>query len=314
LLQTGLVEEVAASRSSITNIWTNNMGYSWQGKDPSFQEEFSVNAVTPDFGRAVGWKIVEGRDFRSDLATDSNAFIINEAAVRYMGLKHPIGEIVDWNGNGKYTIIGVVRDMVSQSPFEPTMQMIFSLDRTSDRHRAGLVDIRLKPQAGTTTALAAIQNIFKQYDTEDPFNYSFADEEFAKKFADEERTGQLAGFFTILAIIISCLGLLGLSAFVAEQRTREIGIRKVLGASVPHLWSLLSREFLLLVTLSLLIGSPIAWWIMKGWLNNYGYHAGMSWWIFATCALGAMMLTLCTVSFQAVRAALANPVDSLRSE
>ena len=314
LLQTGLISEVAASRSSVTNTWSNNMGYSWRGKDPSLQEEFTVNAVTPEFGRAVGWKIVDGRDFRSDLATDSNAFIINETAVRYMGFKHPIGEVVDWGDNGKFTIIGVVGDMVSQSPFEPVMQMIFSLDRKNSRRRAGLVDIRLKPQTGTATALAAIQTIFKQYDSDNSFSYSFADEEFGKKFADEQRTGSLAGFFTILAILISCLGLLGLSAYVAEQRTREIGIRKVLGASVPHLWKLLSREFVLLVGLSLLIGSPIAWWVMHGWLNNYGYHANMSWWIFATCALGAMALTLFTVSFQAIRAAIANPVDSLRSE
>jgi ABC-type antimicrobial peptide transport system permease subunit len=286
------------------------MGYTWRGKDPSLQEEFTVNSITPDFGKATGWKIVEGRDFRSDLATDSGAFIINETAVRYMGFKHPIGEVVNWGDNGRFTIIGVVRDMVSQSPFEPVRQMIFSLDR----NHLGLVNIRIKPQAAVSGALAAIQAIFKQYDPLDAFTYTFADQEFAQKFQDEERIGRLAAFFTILAILISCLGLLGLSTFVAEQRTREIGIRKVLGASIPHLWGLLSREFLWLVSLSLLIGSPVAYWIMKGWLNKYSYHAGVSWWIFATCAAGAIALTLFTVSFQAVRAALANPVESLRSE
>lgn len=314
LLETGLVEEVAASQSSITNTFTSNMGYNWRGKDPSLQEEFNVNTVTPEFGRAAGWKIIEGRDFSSELATDSNAFVINETAVRYMGFKHPIGEIINWGDNGRYTIIGVVRDMVSQSPFEPVRQMIFNLDRKSFNNHANLVDIRVRPQAGMHEALAAIQAVFSQYDKDDPFTYSFADQEYAKKFADEERIGQLAGFFTILAILISCLGLLGLSAFVAEQRTREIGIRKVLGASVPHLWSLLSREFVWLVGLSLLIGSPIAYWIMSGWLHNYSYHASLTWWIFAACALGALALTLFTVSFQAVRAALANPVDSLRNE
>ncbi|HVS94890.1 MAG TPA: ABC transporter permease [Puia sp.] len=314
LLQTGQIDEVAASRSSVINSWSTNMGYTWRGKDPSLQEEFSVNSVTPEFGRATGWKIVQGRDFRGDMASDSNAFIVNETAVRFMGLKHPIGEVVTWGDNGRYTIIGVVRDMVSQSPFEPVRQMIFSLDRKNYHRRASLVNIRLKPQAAATTALSAIRNVFRQYDSKDPFVYTFADDEFGKKFADEERVGRLAGFFTLLAIVISCLGLLGLSAFVAEQRTRELGIRKVLGASIPHLWGLLSREFVWLVGLSLLIGSPVAYWIMKGWLNGYAYHAGVSWWIFAACALGAMALTLFTVSFQAVRAALANPVDSLRSE
>lgn len=315
LLRTGLVQDVAASQSSVINTFTTNMGYSWRGKDPALQEEFTVNTVTPDFGRTTGWKIVQGRDFNRDLSTDSSAFIVNETAVKYMGFKHPVGEIVNWGDNGRFTIIGVVRDMVSQSPFEPVRQMIFNLSRKTDRNnRANLVSVRVKPQAGMHDALAAIQSVFKGYDHDDPFTCVFADQEYAKKFADEQRVGRLAGFFTILAIVISCLGLLGLSAFVAEQRTREVGIRKVLGASVTHLWGLLSREFVLLVGLSFLIGAPIAYWIMHGWLNNYGYHTGVSWWIFAACALGAMALTLFTVSFQAARAALANPVESLRSE
>ena len=315
LLQTGLIENVAVSQSSVINTYTTNMGYSWRGKDPSLQEEFTVNTVSADFGRTTGWKIVRGRDFNSVLATDSNAFIVNETAVKYMGFKDPIGEIVNWGDNGRFTIIGVVRDMVSQSPFDPPRQMIFNLSRRTDgNNRANLVDIRVKPQAGMPGAMAAIGSIFKSYDRDDPFTATFADEAYAKKFADEQRTGRLAGFFTFLAIVISCLGLLGLSAYVAEQRTREIGIRKVLGASVPHLWGLLSREFVLLVSLSFLIGSPVAWLIMHGWLNNYSYHAQVSWWIFATCAVGAIALTLFTVSFQAIKAALANPVDSLRSE
>ena len=310
LLQTGLIAEVAASRNSIVNTWGSNMGYSWRGKDPSLQESFVVNGVTPEFGKATGWKIVDGRDFSSDLATDSNSFIINETAVRYMGFKHPVGEIVDWGGNGRYTIIGVVRDMISQSPAEPVRQMIFSLDKK----RAGLLDIRVKPEASMTRALAAIGAIYAKYDHENAFEYNFADQEYARKFEDEQRIGRLAGFFTVLAILISCLGLLGLSSFVAEQRIREVGIRKVLGASVLHLWGLLTREFVWLVGLSLLIGGPLAWWIMNGWLSNYQYHAGLSWWIFAVTTIGAIGITLFTVSFQAIRAAIGNPVKSLRTE
>ena len=310
LLQTGLIAEVAASRSSIVNTWANNMGYSWRGKDPSLQESFTVNGVTPEFGKATGWKIVDGRDFSSDLATDSNSFIINETAVRYMGFKNPLGEIVKWGDNGRYTIIGVVRDMISQSPNEPVRQMIFSLDKK----RANLLNIRVKPEANMARALAAIGAIYSKYDHENAFEYNFADQEYARKFEDEQRIGRLAGFFTVLAILISCLGLLGLSSFVAEQRIREVGIRKVLGASVLHLWGLLTREFVWLVSISLFIGGPLAYWIMNGWLNNYQYHAGLSWWIFGLAAAGAIGLTLLTVSFQAIKAAIGNPVKSLRTE
>jgi ABC-type antimicrobial peptide transport system permease subunit len=308
--QTGLIEDMAGSFNTPVDAWGTNMGYSWRGKDPSVVESFGNNTIAPEFGKVVGWKIVEGRDFSREMATDSDAFIINEAAARYMGLKHPVGEIVT-RGDSKHTIIGVVRDMMSQSPYEPVKQTIYALDA---HHDGSYVNIRVKPQAGMAQALAAIGTVFKKYAPEDPFEYKFADEDFAKKFENEERVGKRAGFFTALAIFISCLGLLGLSAFVAEQRTREVGIRKVLGASVLHLWNLLSREFLWLVGLSLLIGGPVSWWIMKGWLDGYKIHAGLSWWIFAAASLGAMAVTLLTVSVQTVRAALGNPVRSLRSE
>ena len=310
LMQTGLVSAVSGSQHDLTNSWTNNMGFKWEGKDPQLQESFFTNGVTSDFGKTAGWRIVQGRDFSPGLATDSGAFIINEAAVKYMNLRHPIGKIVRWGDNEVYTIIGVASDMISQSAYSNANPMIFFLSR----YGIGKLNIRLAPSAGVPRAIAAIQAIFKKYDPEHAFEYQFADEEFAKKFGDEERIGQLAGFFTLLAIFISCLGLLGLSAFVAEQRTREIGVRKVLGATVFNLWNLLSREFVLLVSLSLLIGGPIAFWIMHSWLQNYAVHAALSWWIFALAAAGAMALTLFTVSFQAIRAALANPVKSLRTE
>src|ERR1700722_2049324 len=330
LIQTGLVSAVSGSQQDLTNSWSNNMGYKWEGKDPNLQESFFTNTVTPDFGRSVGWQIVQGRDFSAELDTDTGSsasdgaasprsasrvnfagsFIINEAAVKYMNLRNPIGKIVRWGDNGVYTIIGVAKDMISQSAYSNANPMIFNL--TNDR--INKVNIRLAPSAGIQQAIAAIQAIFKKYDPENAFEYQFADEEFAKKFGDEERIGKLAGFFTLLAIFISCLGLLGLSAFVAEQRTREIGVRKVLGATVFNLWNLLSREFVLLVSISLLIGGPIAYWVMHNWLQNYAVHATLSWWIFALAAAGAIALTLFTVSFQAIKAALANPVKSLRTE
>jgi putative ABC transport system permease protein len=314
LLQSGFVEGIAGSESSPANTWITNSGFDWPGKDPSLQEEFTSNGITPEFGKVTGWQIAEGRDFSRDYSTDSTSFLINETAAKYMGLRHPIGQQVKWGNNGRFTIIGVVKDMVAQTPYDPVTPMIFYMSSSLSFSHLGVIDIRLRPGAGTARALAAIGAIFKKYDPEDPFEYRFADEEYAKKFGEEERIGRLAGFFTLLAIIISCLGLLGLSSFVAEQRTREIGVRKILGASVFHLWQLLSREFVGLVGLSLLIGGPIAWWIMKGWLAGYRYHAGLSWWVFALATLGAIGLTLFTVSFQAIRAALANPVKSLRSE
>jgi putative ABC transport system permease protein len=310
LLQTGLVEEVSGSMLSIVDNGATNNNYSWRGKDPSTMPEFAFNIVTPAFGKVTHWQLVEGRDFNSDLATDNNSYIINEAAAKYMGLKHPLGEVIVWNGERHMTIIGVVRDMITQSPFEPVRQMLFSIDTSQMRQ----VNIRVRPIVGMTTALSTIQGIFKRFDTENPFKYTFADQQYATKFSGEERVGHLAGFFTILAVFISCLGLLGLSAFVAEQRTREVGIRKVLGASVLQLWQLLSREFVWLVGLSLLIGAPLGYWIMHSWLNNFAYHTGLSWWIFALTAACAIGITILTVSFQAVRAAVANPVDSLRTE
>jgi putative ABC transport system permease protein len=311
LKQTGLIREVSASQSDATNTWVNNMGFQWRGKDPSLQESFTTNGVTPDFGTTTGWMITQGRDFSADLATDSGSFIINETAIKYMGLHHPIGEIVKWGDDGKYTIIGVVKDMVTQNPDQPIPPMIFFLGKAKWMHT---VNIRLDPSAGMTQSLAAIRSIFKKYDPDNSVEYRFADQEYARKFEDNERVGRLAGGFTVLAILISCLGLLGLSAFVAEQRTREIGVRKVLGASVLDLWSLLSQEFVMLVSLSLIIGGPIAFWIMHSWLQNYAYHAALSWWIFALAAAGAIALTLFTVSWQAIRAAMANPVNSLKAE
>ncbi len=311
---TGYVQEVAGSESSAANTYTTNMGFSWRGKDPRMQDQFVTNGITPEFGAVAGWQLLEGRDFSQEYGTDSSTIILNEAAVRYMNFKHPVGEIVRWGDNGLYTVVGVVKDMIAQSPYDRVQPMIFYIGSYLSFSHLGVIDIRLRPQAAMSRALAAIGSVFKKFDPEDPFQYQFVDQEYAKKFGDEERIGRLAGFFALLAILISCLGLLGLSSFVAEQRTREIGVRKVLGASILNLWQLLSQEFVWLVGLSLLIGGPLSYWIMHGWLENYAYHASLSWWIFAVTAFGAIALTLLTVSFQAVKAALASPVHSLRAE
>jgi ABC-type antimicrobial peptide transport system permease subunit len=308
LIKSGAITSIAESGSPITEIWSDQSGFSWEGMAPGLQPDMGVVRVSPDFGKTIGWKIKDGRDFSKEFLSDSSGLIVNEAAVKFMNLKNPVGKIIKWDGN--YKIIGVVNDMVMQSPYEPVMPTVFSKLNGS----GGITNVRLNPQMGTSEALGKIETIFKQYDPGSPFTYEFTDTTYAKKFADEERTGKLAGFFTILAIFISCMGLFGMASFMAEQRTKEIGVRKVLGASVFGLWQLMSKEFVLLVFISLVLATPIAYHFMSGWLLRYKYHADLSWWIFGATAFGAMLITLLTVSYQSIKAATANPVKSLRSE
>ena len=236
--------------------------------------------------------------------------ILTEAAVDYMGLEDPIGETVKRYGRD-YTVIGVVEDMVSQSLYSPVQQTYYIIDPFN---RSEFINVKISAQASASNALEEIGLAFKKHHPATPFEYKFADEQFADKFAFEARIGKLAGIFAILAVFISCLGLFGLAAFVAEQRTKEIGIRKVLGASVTQLWQLLSKDFVVLVMLSCLIAIPIAWYFLYGWLQNYEYRTEISWWVLAAAGMGALFITLLTVSFQTIKAALTNPVNSLRNE
>lgn len=309
LLTSGVVASVSQSETRITDGNSSNGGFTWQGKDPALQENFKSLGVSPEFGKTVKWEIKEGRDFDPALPSDSSAFIINEACVKYLGFKHPIGQTINWIGNRSYKIIGVVKDMVSESAYQPVEQTFFYLRRELNN-----VDIRLNPSAGAHDAISKIGAIFKKYDPSTPFEYQFADDDYAKKFDNEVRVGKLASTFAVLAIFISCLGLFGMASFTAEQRVKEIGVRKVLGASVFNLWRLLSKDFVLLVLISLIIASPVGYYFMYKWLQNYTYRSGISWWIFAVTAAGAMAITLITVSYQSIKAALANPVKSLRSE
>jgi ABC-type antimicrobial peptide transport system permease subunit len=225
-----------------------------------------------------------------------------------MGLKNPVGEIVNWGK--KYIVLGVIKNIIVGSPYEPVKQAIYYIDP----ELGGVINIKVKPNAGFKDALNTIAAVCKKYAPSSPFDYKIADEEYAKKFNEQERVGNLASAFGILAIFISCLGIFGLASFVAEQRTKEIGLRKVLGASVFNLWYLVSREFVLLVAISLLIATPLSFYFMHNWLQNYTYRTDISWWIFAVVGIGALAITLLTVSYQAIRAAIANPVTSLRSE
>ena len=314
LKRTGVVAEVAESESSVTNVSSHNGGFDWPGKPVGLEEDFGTLTVTYDYGKTVGWQFLEGRDFSPAFSSDSSAFVINESAAKFMGLKHPIGQTVHWrvkwaNVDTNFTIVGVIRDMVMESPYAPVKPTIFRLGGNYN-----WIYVRIDPRVSAHTALNRIGAVFNEVIPSAPFEYRFADDEYEKKFAAEQRVGNVAAIFSVLAILISCLGLLGMAMYVTEQRTSEIGVRKVLGASVLNLWGLLSGEFVRLVGLSLMIGCPISLWVMHRWLQNYIYRTGLSWWIFVATAIGAIGITLLTVSYQTIRTALANPVNSLRSE
>jgi putative ABC transport system permease protein len=303
------IVEMAESGSPTTEVWNTNGGFDWEGKDPEQGVDFPNNAVSYDYGKTIGWQMKEGRDFSREFASDSLAFILNESAVSFIGLKDPVGKIIRWE-NRPFTVIGVVKDILVQSPYEPVRPSMFHL---SDGEQNVFI-IRMNPEMSARDALNKIETVFKKYNPSSPFQASFVDDEFDRKFGNEKRIGTLAGFFAGLAILISCLGLFGLASFVAEQRTKEIGIRKVLGASVGNLWGMLSKDFVALVIISCLISVPLAWYGLDNWLQEYEYRTDIPWWIFAVAGIGALVITLLTVSFQAIRAALMNPVNSLRSE
>lgn len=310
LLATGVVDDMAESSSPTTNVWSNQIGFNWQGKDPNTLPSFGTIAVTEDFGKTIGWKLKEGRDFSKDFATDSLAMILNESAVKQINMKDDIvGQTIQFNDK-KFHVIGVIKDMIMESPYKPVTPTVFLYDR----NWANIITIAIKQDALVKDALSKIENVFKKYNPAAPFDYTFNDEDYAKKFADEQRIGDLATFFTILAIFISCLGLFGLASFVAEQRKKEIGVRKVLGASTYNLWQMLSKEFALLVIISCFIAIPLAWYYLHHWLHQYDYRTTISWWVFIVSGFGALIITLITVSFQAIKAAIANPVESLRTE
>ena len=311
LLRTGAVRSVTEAGSPTTEVYNSTSGLSWEGKDPNLSTDFSVSDITYDYGATVNWEIKEGRGFSKAYATDSSALLLNEAAVKFIGLKKTVGAVMSWWGH-PVTIIGVVKDMVVQSPYDEPVPTIYSLMGPNDAGND--VIVRVRPSVSTKEALNKIAPIFRQFNPDQPFEYRFVDEEYARKFSNEERVGRLAGFFAMLAVGISCLGLFGLMSFVAEQRKKEIGIRKVLGASVFNVWNLLSRDFVILVFISFLISIPLSYYFMHGWLQNYHYRAALSWWIFLAAGAGALAITMAVVSFQAIKAALTNPIRSLRTD
>jgi len=310
LKSSGAIQDMAESSSPVTGLWSNDIsGFDWVGKDPSVNADFAVDWITHDFGNTIGWKIKEGRDFSKDFKTDTSAIIMNEIAAKFTGIKNPVGSTIQWNKKN-YIIIGVVKDMVMNSPYEQVKQTMYVLDYSN----VNWMVLKLNPNRSADESISNIEAVYKKYIPSAPFDYKFADEEFEKRFDAEERIGKLSAFFATFAIFTSCLGLLGLTFFVAEQRKKEISIRKVLGASATKVWFLLSKEFVLLVLISFFIAIPTMYYFMKNWLQNYQHRAALSWWIFAAAGAGVLVITVIIISFQSIKAALANPVNSLRSE
>ena len=309
LLSTGAVVSVTQSNSPPSSIFSNNNGWEWKGSTPVEKSSvFSTIATAYDYTKTMGIKLIAGRDFSRDYA-DSNGVILNQAAVKRMGLKNPVGEMLKWNDK-PMIVLGVIPDIQMESPYRP----ISPLTIIFNKGWAGYLDIRVNPNMPMSRAIALMKPIFDKYNPAFPFEYQFADEEYAKKFDYEQLVGNLAAIVAILAIFISCLGLFGLASFTAEQRVKEIGVRKVLGASVLNLWQLLSKDFVLLVLISCAIASPIAWYCMIQWLKSYPLQTPIGIGVFIAVAGVAMLVTLITVSFQAIKAARANPVRSLRTE
>jgi ABC-type antimicrobial peptide transport system permease subunit len=303
------VKSVSRISQSPTQIENGTYGVDWDGKDPNSKPMFTQAAVGYDFTRTMNLGILKGRDFSRDYATDSVGYLLNEEAAKKIGYKDPVGKRLTFWGK-KGTIIGVTKDFHFNSLHVPVNALILRLGEKDD-----FGEVLVKTQTGKTKeAIASLERLCKKLNPKFPFTYQFSDEEFGKLYKGEMTTGKLANCFAFLAIFISCLGLLGLAMFTAEQKTKEIGIRKVLGASVSSVFALLSKEFLSFVLIALIIATPIAWFAMNKWLLDYAYRIEMNGWMFFIAGSVAVVIALITVSFQAIKAAIANPVKSLRTE
>jgi ABC-type antimicrobial peptide transport system permease subunit len=310
-LNTGAVTDAAITLGSIATISSNSWMITWTGQLPG-EEKIPIDeiAVTYHFINTYGLTLTQGRDFDSSRPADSAAVILNEAAVQLMRFRSPLGQLVKWHGH-PCTVVGVVKNFVWGSPYEPVKPAIIGFKKDWAAYNIGF---RLNPRQPVSKSLAQLQSVYKKYNPQYPFEYKFTSEQFENKFRTEKLLGSMASIFTCLAIIISCLGLFALASFSAEQRKKEMSIRKVLGATAGNIWLKLSQEFLMLVLISFVIGSFISLYNVKNWLDKFTYHTAISWWVFMVTMFITILICLITVSFQSVKAALANPAKSLRSE
>ncbi|MGL1887407.1 MAG: permease prefix domain 2-containing transporter [Reichenbachiella sp.] len=307
------IEEMAESSSPLTNVFRSTLDIFWEGKDPNHQLDFATIHVTPGFGKTVNWNVLAGRDFSIGMSSDSTAVILNQAAVEKMGLKDPLGKIVRWGTGtdaGRFRVIGVIENILMESPFEEPKSTLYVM-RNWDMD---CMTIRLNPNLSTQESLSRVEKVFNEVMPAVALDYTFTDATHSSKFEEEERIGKLSGIFALLAIAISCLGIFGMASFVAEQRTKEIGIRKVMGASVFTIWKMLSKGFIVLVIISCLIAAPIAYHFIDDWLSGFEYRTDVQWWIFLFTGVLTIVITMLTVSYHALTAAYNNPIQSLKSE
>lgn len=313
LPHSGIVSSVAQSSGPVTDVLSNADGFTWQGKSPGHREEFAVIAASHQYGRTVGWEVVQGRDFSEAFVSDSSAIIINQSAAKYMGLDNPVGKTVRWKdgtfNDSEYHIVGVIRDMVMQSPYEPVKQTIYFMT-----YAPNYLYIKLKAGRTEENPASKLGALFDKHLPGHVFDFQFADQQYDLKFENEERIGKLTVLFATIAIFTSCLGLFGLAAFTAEQRRSEIGIRKVLGASVTGVWALIAKDFVYLTAIAAAVATPVSYYFLMKMLENYHYRSTIPWWIFGGSAALALLLSILTVSYQAIKAALTDPAKVLRSE
>jgi putative ABC transport system permease protein len=301
------VQSVTTASAPATDVNSHGDISYWPGKHPGETVEMGYIGISDDYFKTLGMQMKEGRNFSSNFKPDTNNVILNEAAVKRLRLKDPVNQVLT-TGMQHVRIIGVVKNALMISPFAAADPSMFYVGG------GGNMIYRLAPNVNTHQAIEKLTAIFNKYNPAFPYTYRFVDDDYNKKFNLEVLIGKLAGIFAGLAIFISCLGLFGLAAYVAEQRTKEIGIRKVLGATVAQVWVLLSKDFIVLVVISCVIASPIAFYALQNWLLKYEYHIKMGFGVFIISAVAAIVITLFTISFQAIKAALANPVKSLKSE
>lgn len=303
------VQSITRITQTPTSISNGTGGVVWEGKDPSSKLQFTQAAIGYDFTKTMHVEMVKGRDFSDQFASDSIGYIVNETALKIFNYKDPIGmPLTFWQKKG--AIVGVIKDFHFNSLHNAINPLVL---RLGEEAGWGSALVRTEP-GKTKEALTSLEKLCKDLNPQFPFTYQFSDEEYQKLYQSEEIVSKLSNGFAFLAIFISCLGLLGLAMFTAEQRTKEIGIRKVLGASIGSLFNLLSKEILIMVVLALFIASPLAWVVMNDWLKDYAYRIDITWWIFLLAGGLAVLIALATISFQTIKALLANPVNSLRTE